>query len=72
MDNNMTINQPGHDPNMSAEDLQEIKARFQKLAATAKELANEFAQLESNIRSFQNDVISEAEKAVKKGPNAGV
>lgn len=61
-----------HDLNMSAEDVQELKAKFQKLAATAEELANGFAQLESDIRSFQNEVISEAEKVMKKGPNAGV
>lgn len=71
---NMTINKTNacHDPNMSAEDTQELKAKFQKLAATAEELANAFAQLESNIRSFQNDVISEAEKVMKKGPNTRI
>lgn len=70
----MTANKTNarHDPNMSAEDIQELKAKFQKLAATADELANEFAQLESNIRSFLNDVISEAEKVTKKGPNSGL
>lgn len=70
----MTANKTNarHDPNMSAEDIQELKAKFQKLAATAAELANDLAQLESNIRSFQNDVISEAEKFMKKGPNSGL
>ena len=36
----MTANKTNarHDPNMSAEDIQELKAKFQKLAATAKEL----------------------------------
>ena len=70
----MTANKTNarHDPNMSAEDIQELKAKFQKLAATAKELVNDFAQLESNILSFQNNFISEVEKVMKKGPNAGV
>ena len=70
----MTANKTNasHYPNMSAEDIQELKAKFQKLAATAEELSNDFAQLESNIRSLQNDVISEAEKVMKKGPNSGL